>query len=241
MTTFPDPLRRAQTDRASSAGILLGLGLVCVLAWQTQIGRLVLYPFTILSTWFHEMGHGLAALVVGRSFESLVLYPDGSGVAMTMRPADGHAIVDAFIAASGPIGPAVAGALLILSSRSPAATRRALLTLGAVLALTTLIWVRSLVGWIVLPILALAILALAIKGSARLQHVAIQFLGVEAAISVWSQFGYLFSTAGVEAGQLSDTAAIAEALWLPYWVWGTLLSGMTLAILIASLWSAYRR
>ena len=53
--------------------LLTWIAVVSVLLWQTRIGSLVLYPFTILATWFHEMGHGLAAMLTGSSFERLLI------------------------------------------------------------------------------------------------------------------------------------------------------------------------
>jgi hypothetical protein len=229
-------------DHQQRALVLAGIALASILAWQTALGGLILYPFTILSTWFHEMGHGIGAMLTGNQFERLVIYADGSGVAQSLRPVDGFALTDALIAASGPLGPAVAGALLIASSRSAKATRIALTVLGAALILSTAIWVRSLVGWVVLPALGLAILTIAYKVSTQRQQFAIQFLGVQACISVWKQFGYLFSAGGTVGGQIqrSDTGAIADALFLPYWFWGASISAAILALLWWSFRFAFR-
>jgi hypothetical protein len=223
--------------------LLAWIALASILLWQTEIGSLLLYPFTILATWFHEMGHGIAAMLAGRGFERLLIFADGSGVALSLRPADGYGATDALIAASGPLGPAIAGALLIVSSRSPAATRSALSVLGAFLLLSTLIWVRSPTGWLVLPAMGLAIILLALRGSAPWQGFVIQLLGVQAAISAWQQFGYLFSPGGSIGGRLhrSDTGAISDALFLPYWFWGAIISAAILALLWWSFRLAFRR
>jgi hypothetical protein len=213
--------------------LLLGIALGSVLLWQTTLGSLLLYPFTILATWFHETGHGLVAMLAGRGFERLLIFADGSGVAVSLRPADGYGLIDALVAAGGPLGPAIAGALLIIASRTPTATRNALILLGAVLILSTLIWVRSLTGWLVLPALGGAVLLLAVRGSAPWQGFVIQVLGVQACISVWRQFDYLFSAGGAVGGapHRSDTGAIADALFLPYWFWGVCISILILTML----------
>jgi hypothetical protein len=237
------PSRLAAQDHKQRLALLLGIALASILAWQTLVGSLLLYPFTILATWFHEMGHGLAAMLAGRGFERLLIFADGSGVAESLRPADGYRLTDALVAASGPLGPAIAGALLIVASRSPAATRYALAVLGAALVLSTLIWVRSPTGWLVLPAMGIAILALALRGSEAWQSFAIQLLGVQAAISAWQQFDYLFSPGGTIGGRLhrSDTGAIADVLLLPYWFWGATLSAAILALLWWSFRRAFRR
>ena len=225
------------------AGLLTGIAVASVILWQTTIGSLLLYPFTILATWFHEMGHGIAAMLTGSHFERLLIFPDGSGVALSLRPADASRLTNALIAASGPLGPAIAGSLLIVASRTENATRTALTVLGATLIISTLFWVRSLTGWLVLPALGITILALARHGTAPQQRFGIQLLGVQACISVWQQFGYLFSSGGSVDGQLhrSDTAAIADVLLLPYWFWGAAISAAIIALLWWSFDVAFRR
>ena len=228
-------VRHDQKDRIA---LIAGIAIASILLWQTTLGSYLLYPFSILATWFHEMGHGIAAMITGRGFERLVIFSDGSGFAVSMGPVDGYRLTDALIAASGPLGPAIAGALLIIASRSPDATRNALAVLGITLILSTMIWVRSLVGWLVLPALGLAIVGLALRGSPALQHFAIQLLGVQACISIWRQFDYLFSPGGSVGGQLqrSDTGAIADVLLLPDWFWGAAISAAILAIM----WWSFR-
>ena len=224
-------------------GLLMGIAVASVILWQTMIGGLLLYPFTILATWFHEMGHGVAAMLTGSSFERLLIFPDGSGVAQSMRPADASRLTKALIAASGPLGPAIAGSLLIIASRTDRATRAALTVVGLALIISTVIWVRTLTGWLVLPALGIAILALAWRGTGAQQRFGIQLLGVQACISVWQQFGYLFSAGGSVGGELhrSDTSAIADALLLPYWFWGAAISAVIVVLLWRSFAVAFRR
>jgi hypothetical protein len=233
----------ARHDQKEHLALLLGIAIASIVLWQTALGSLLLYPFTILATWFHEMGHGIAAMIAGRGFERLAIFADGSGFAESWRPADGYRLTDALVAASGPLGPAIAGSLLIVSSRSPKATRNALAVLGIALIASTLIWVRSLAGWLVLPALGFALVALSMRGRPSWQHFAIQLLGIQACISVWRQFDYLFSPGGSVGGQLqrSDTGAIADVLLLPYWFWGAAISAAILALLWWSFRLALRR
>lgn len=237
------PASLAGQDHRERVALLLGIALASILLWQTQFGSLLLYPFTILATWFHEMGHGLAAMLAGRGFERLLIFADGSGAAVSLRPADGYGSTDALVAASGPLGPAIAGAALIVCSRSAVATRYALAVLGVALVASTLIWVRSPAGWLVLPALGTAIALLALRGSEPWRRFAVQLLGVQAAIGAWRQFDYLFSPGGHVGGELhrSDTGAIADVLLLPYWVWGAAISAAILALLGWSLRLAFRR
>ncbi|MXO61603.1 M50 family metallopeptidase [Qipengyuania oceanensis] len=227
----------AAADRTRRMALLAILAFGSIMLWQNPIGAKLLYPFTILSTWFHEMGHGLMAMLVGGRFESLAIYADGSGAALSSY-APGR-LTDALIAAGGPFGPALAGAALILASRHPRSTRIALAVLAGAILLSTLIWVRSLTGWLVLPPIALVLGLIAARGSNEVRELTAQFVGVQAAISTYRQTGYLFSQGGVVGGlpQRSDTQAMADALLLPYWFWG---GAITVAIALLLWWSLRR-
>lgn len=233
----------ADRNHRQRLGLMMGIAAASIILWQTMIGGFLLYPFTILATWFHEMGHGVAAMLTGSSFERLLIFPDGSGLAESMRPADASRLTNALIAASGPLGPAIVGSLLIVASRADNATRTALTVVGLALIISTVIWVRTLTGCLILPALGMAILALAFRGTAVQQRFGIQFLGVQACISVWQQFGYLFSPGGSINGEMhrSDTSAIADALLLPYWFWGAAISAVIVVLLWRSFSLAFRR
>jgi hypothetical protein len=230
------------SDRRRRAGLLIAIALVSVGLWQTQIGSLILYPFSLLATWFHEMGHGLAAILTGSSFDHLVIFSDGSGYAAIRTPVDAGRITLALISAAGPLGPAIVGSLLIVASRTTATSRLALEILGWAVIISTAVWVRSLAGWIFLPALGLAVIALERLGKPSHHQLAVQVIGVQACISIWRSFDYLFSSSGYVGGRStqSDTAAIANALLLSYWFWGGAISVAIAALLWWSLRKAFR-
>lgn len=219
-----------------SRSYLVAIAVGTVILWQLPFGQTLLYPFSLLATWFHELGHGLASAALGASFEELVIYADGSGYALSAWPADAPRLFHALTAAAGLFGPALAGAALIVSSRSQKATRIALYVLGALLIGSTALWVRSPVGWVVLPAIGALVLGIASRGSENLRRLAVEFLGVQAAISIWRDINYLFSAGAVVGGEVhqSDTAAIAEVLILPYWFWGAAIT----AAIAWMLWKA---
>lgn len=234
-------LSEKQSQKAS-IGFLIGIAIVSVILWQTAIGSMLLYPFSILATWFHEMGHGVAAMITGSRFEELVIYSNASGYAEISSPADQSFITKSIIAAAGPLGPAVAGSIFIISSRNDRAAKICLSMLGISLLLTSLIWVRSVAGWIVLPPLGLITLVIAFKSSAKIRTLTIQFLGVQACISIWRSFDYLFSNNAVIGGQvhMSDIAQIANVMPFPYWFYSVTISAMIIGMLIGSIKIAYR-
>lgn len=221
---------------------LIAAAIATVILWQIPIGHYILYPFSILATWFHEMGHGLTALLLGGNFRQLLIYANGSGVAQHSGPLFLGPIGQALVAAGGPMGPPIAGAGFILASRRFRTARYGLVLLGSLLILSALIWVRSLFGFVAIPVLGLVILAIALRAPQWMQGFAIQFLGVQACLSTFYQLDYLFTRQANIAGQIlpSDSSQIAQNLLLPYWFWGGLMAIASLLLLIQSLRIAYR-
>lgn len=218
---------------------LVGAAIATAILWQFPIGNYILYPFTILATWFHEMGHGLMAILLGGKFYKLQIFSNGSGVATYAVSSSLGAIAPFLVAAAGPMGPPLAGAALILASRSFKAASLSLKILGGFLLLSTLIWVRSWFGFIAIPLLGLLILGIGVKAPQWMQGFAMQFLGVQACVSTYHQLDYLFSQTAGPLG-LSDTAQMERYLLLPYWFWGGLMAIASVIILVQSLRIAYR-
>jgi len=218
---------------------LIAAAIATALLWQLPGGDYILYPFTILATWFHEMGHGLMALLLGGQFQKLQIFSNGSGVATYGIRSSLGPIAPAMVAAAGPMGPPLAGAALILASRSFKTASLSLKILGSFLLFSTFIWVRSWFGLVAIPVLGLIILGIALKAPRWTQGFVIQFLGVQACVSTYHQLDYLFSRSAGSLG-LSDTAQMQRYLLLPYWFWGGLMAIASLVILVQSLRVAYR-
>ena len=183
------------------------------------------------------MGHGLTALALGQSFERLLIYADGSGVAVNRVAFDSSPFLLAAIAAGGPLAPIVAGAGLILASAHQRLWRPVLWGMSAAIFASVIVYVRSPVGYAVLPLVAALLALIAWKASPGINRFTLQFLGVLGAMSMMRDFNYLFTEEAVIGGErmLSDTGQIEAALWLPHWVWATLIVLTSLGVVGASL------
>ena len=228
-------------SQEEQVGRLILAGVLVLFLPSLPLGNYLIYPFIILTTWYHEMGHGLAALLTGNDFETLVLNTDGSGYAASRIAGGGFD--RAIIAMGGPLGPSVMGALLILASSARKYWKPALLALAAALVLSTLIWVRSIIGWVVLPLIAAALTWTALRGRDGLKRFTLQFLGMLGALSMFSDLDYLFSESGIVGGQVmqSDTGAMEAALFLPYWLWAIIIIAISGLMVGASLKYALNR
>ncbi len=92
--------------------------------------------------------------------------------------------------------------------------------------------VRNPFGVVYVLVLSALLAALVRFGSARIARFGLVFLAIQLSLSVFSRSDYLFTCeARTGVGNMpGDASQIAEALLLPYWVWGGLLSLLVLAI-----------
>lgn len=214
--------------------LLVSIVLTAMLYLIPQLSLLA-YPFMLLSTLAHEMGHGIAALFVGGAFHKFQMWGDGSGVA-TISTSGGR-FASAVTSAGGLIGPAVAAALGFAFGRTEVGARRCLLALSTILLIALVLVVRNLFGaFFVFFVLAICVLV-AIKASPDVAQLLLVFLSVQLALSVFSRGDYLFTpTAQTAMGAMpSDVGQMANALFLPFWFWGFVCGLISVVVLLYGL------
>ncbi len=224
-------------SQAEQVGRLILAAVIVLTLPALPLGTYLIYPFAILTTWFHEMGHGMTATLLGQDFQQLRIFADGSGVAESIVDSDVSRFTSAAIAAGGPLAPSIVGAGLILASAHERLWRPVLWgTAGAILA-SVLVYVRSPVGFAVLPFVAATLALIAWRARAAFTRFTLQFLGVLAAMSMLRDFDYLFTEKAEIGGRsmLSDTGQIEAALFLPHWVWAALILAASAVMIGASL------
>jgi hypothetical protein len=227
---------RARIALVVSAAVTLALYLI-------PYGNYVAYPLLLISTLVHELGHGIAAVLVGGDFEKLQMWSNGSGVAWHTAPRSGAA--QAFIAAGGLCGPAVAAAGMFALAPKTERARWALGIFGGVLALALVLVVRNWFGAAFCFILAASTLAIAIYGSAALAQQTLLFLAVQLALSVYSRGDYLFmqwAHTGASAEPMpSDSQHMAEAMGVgSYWFWGATCAVFSALMLLLGAYAFWR-
>jgi hypothetical protein len=202
-------------------------------------GRLITYPLTLLATWIHEMGHGLTSLVVGGHFDHLDVYGDASGLAFT---SSAHAWQQGLTSAGGLMAPPVIGAVLLGVSRGPRRARIALAVMAAAIVGSLIVWVRSVAGWIALPLDVAVLVYFAARGTTRGRMVFAQFVGVALAMDTVSRVDYLFSSSAIVDGEKrpSDIVSVANAFGGQYLLWGLGLALLSAGFLAVGLYVAWR-
>ena len=211
--------------------MLVGAVTLTIALYVVPYGHYVAYPLVLLSTYAHEMGHGVTALLVGGEFDAFVMAPDGSGVAYLRVPES--RLARAATSAGGLIGPALlATAFFGLAKRSKTA-HIGLLAFGATSLVAVALVVRSAFGWLFVGVLGAICVYLAVKSSARVAQAVLAFMAVQLSLSVFSRGDYLFTeTTGTGP---SDVAQMADALFLPYWFWGIVCAALSVLVLLSGI------
>ncbi len=227
---------------ANSKGlnILIAAAVISLILYNVPFGGYITYPFFILCTWFHEMGHGIAALLMGGNINHIVLQPSGSGLTQHSHAVGnlllGQRLSLAFIAAAGLVVPPIIGAMFIVFSKRKQGAKMMLWILVGFIVVGNLLWVRNLFGWVMMALVGAFVVLVLLKGSLKQIQFLAKFIGVQAALATFLNWRYLFAYLGGS----SDVAHIQHQLFLPYWFWGGAIAVFSALLLIASLRWAYR-
>lgn len=117
--------------------VLAAVLAVLWLLWDTP----AVYPIRILVTFFHELSHGLAAVLTGGSIEKITVEADGSGLCFT-RGGWRWAVIPA-----GYLGSMFWGSLILILACRTRWDKHVASALGWGLIAVTLLYVRSWFGF----------------------------------------------------------------------------------------------
>jgi hypothetical protein len=191
-----------------AAALCLGVSL-------TPWGPVLLYPFTLFTTWIHECGHAVMAVLVGGSVTSITIQPDTSGLTRSLVPAS--RIAQGLVASSGYLGASIVGCLLMAATRVERRARPILWGIGAFMLLTVVIWMRNPFGALVVLGWGIALLILARKGSGGASRFILSVLAIQVALNAVYDIRVLFLVNG-----RSDAETMARLFLAPAWLWASL-------------------
>lgn len=203
-------------DRAQLRTLALAL-LISLLLWNLPVGAGILYPFKLLATWFHEMSHGLAMIATGAQLDHIVLYRDTSGLSYAVSAVE--PLGTAFIAAAGYMGTPLWGALLLVTTPTPRASRIALLVLGVAMLTTAIFAITpdpdgSQFGPYAIAAIGTAIAACGVAVPGRFRVFCAHFIAAQACVNALLDIRVLFRPMQVVNGSVagtSDSTAMAES------------------------------
>ncbi|TAJ14757.1 M50 family peptidase [Marinilabiliaceae bacterium JC017] len=188
--------------------LILTIILYTTLKLFIPFGGLILYPITLLVTFFHETGHALFALLTGGSVIGIQINGDGSGYA---RLAGG---IQLLVLPGGYIGSALWGNLLLyIALYKEKYSRPIIYFLIAILTFSALFWFNSIGTTILLLVFAAALVWIS-KQSHTIISNTLLVLGTTSLIYIIMDFN---------GGPSSDLARFTAMIpILPKFLWATL-------------------
>ena len=170
---------------------------------------LVSIPFKWLESYFHEISHGLAALVTGGTIVQIQLFPNGAGLCTTRG---GMSFLISFM---GDAGAALWGMGIYFVASMHQRVAQILSGIIALLLVTTLIfWARDILTFIIITVLlAVVLLKFKYKKLSYLQT-SLQITGALILLNSVKSPWYL-----VDGRNFGDGAALSQLTGIPEFLW----------------------
>jgi Peptidase M50B-like len=203
---------------------------VSLLISLTPWAQFLLYPFRLFTTWVHECGHALMTVLVGGRVTSITIQPDTSGLTRSLVPVG--RVARGLVASSGYLGAAVVGCLLMAATRVEKWAHVILLSLGACMLVTVVLWMRNLFGFAVVLAWGVALVALSRKGIGHAPRFLLSLLAIQVALNSVYDIRVLFE---IDRGP-SDAATMARLFLLPSWLWAISWMLLSLAMVGTTVW-----
>lgn len=202
----------------------------------TPWGRWALYPFKLFTTWVHECGHALAALLVGGAVHSITLEPDTSGLTSSLLP--DSMLAQAVVTGAGYLGAALFGCVLLAATRLHRFSHAVVYLLGGLMLVTVPLWMRNLFGIGSVLVLGLGLVALGKHLRGAVANFLLSLLAIQVALNALFDIRVLFS---LEDGQKSDAVRMEQLMALPDWLWAGLWMVVSVLMMACTLWLTRER
>lgn len=175
----------------------------------------VSWPFMWVQTFFHEISHGLAALITGGGINRIELDLRGSGVCYTQGG------VRFIVSIAGYAGAALIGMLFYLSVTvmGQRNVRFFSALFGGIALISLVLWGRDLTTMLILLVIsAISFLPLINNWHPKVLHLLMQFVGCYILLDAIKSPLYLIDDRNVGDGaMLSQMTYIPEFFWVVLW------------------------
>jgi len=195
-------------DWKKAAG-LIGLMAILLWLWDTPI----VYPLRVLVVFFHELSHGLMAVITGGRVDFIALHPAEGGVTWV---GGGNRFLTL---SAGYLGSMVWGAILLLASMKPARAAVVNRLLAVLILLVTLAWVRPMLGfgWVFGAVAGLGLAFAAGRLSSNGNALVLRVIGLTSCLyALFDIKSDIFD----RPGRTSDAVLLAEMTGIHAFIWG---------------------
>jgi len=198
---------------------------ICAAAIIADYIPVMRLPFVWCETFFHEISHGLMAIITGGSIVSLTLNYDGSGLCVSQG---GLLLLISF---AGYFGSVVWGGLIYLLSdhMNPRYSHMMMGMLITMLLLVLVMWADKVSTYIILGAMIVLFSAMFKFADSLLLKTLLQFIGVFVLLdAVRSPMALIDGLDRGDGWQLADITLLPEFVWIGIW----LLSGLTMLFIL---------
>lgn len=224
------------TANSLTGGLTLWIAVACYVSLQNlPLSGWLALPFNMLGTWAHELGHCVAAELVGGICKNIVILPFGNGGWASIK-SPSEPVADAVIAASGLIGPSAVGGVLLILSRRYGQSNFAMFALAVTLFLSAYFFSDDLFTQAFCGVFGIISLILAASTSTLLSGFVAQFVSVLFCVQTLEGWAYAMISGFHRDGKhhISDTGRIVEILGSTHEFWGAAVMGIAALILLVS-------
>jgi hypothetical protein len=174
---------------------------------------LVSLPFKWLESYFHEISHGLAALITGGTIVQIQLFPNGAGLCTTRG---GMSFLISFM---GYAGAAFWGMGIYFVASMHQRIAQILSGIIALLLVTTLIfWTRDILTFIIIAVLLVVVLLKFKYSKLSYLQISLQLTGALILLNSVKSPWYLVDGRNIGDGSaLSQLTGVPEFLWVIIW------------------------
>jgi hypothetical protein len=198
------------------------IALVALLFWNSGL----VYPLRVFVVFLHEISHGIAAVLTGGRIVAIGLTYDEGGVCIT----DGGSRF--LILNAGYLGSLFWGALFLVLSARTRASREVTGAVGVFVLVVTLLYVRSLFGFVYGLLAGAALLFAAVKLPRDVADDLLQTIGVVSCLyAVWD----VGSDVVTRSMPGSDASALGMITGIPGVVWGITWIALSLVVVFFAL------
>ncbi len=188
------------------------IGLVAVAIFISYL-PIISIPFTWVMTFFHEISHGIAALITGGSVDSIRLHLNGSGLCYTQGG------VRFIVTFAGYTGAVVWGMLLYMMADRFSHHRSEIIAffLSGLILISALLWGRDVLTWVILAILFCLFISIIKLQKTYVMKLALKFIGIYVLLDAVKAPLHL-----IDGRHYGDGATLADLTWIPEIMWAIL-------------------
>lgn len=172
-------------------------------------------PFTWIMTFFHEVSHGIGALLTGGSVDKINLHLIGSGLCYTTG---GSRFI---VLQAGYIGAVIWGILIyeMADGVSQKSTNILAMSLAGLIAISALLYGRDIITWIILLTIFGLFVSIIKLQEAYLMKLSLKFIGIYVLLDAVRAPLHLIDGRNFGDGAaLSELTGIPEIIWVLLWL-----------------------